>query len=164
MIRCFMNFLPQESVVKPPAMVTTSLAISSVKTRTEPISASSKEPTEPVKTLTETTSQNRYVMQVLQNMPPPVTCDHDNTDEKDNANEDDDDVELEGLTPTQAKVLQAQQRRVWRANKQAELNDALNKAQAAIEAAEEKEQSSSNSTTTTTTITVTHQQQHNDNC
>ena len=96
-------------------------------------------------------------MQVLQNMPPPVTCDHDDGDKKDNSDED---IALEGLTPAQARVLQAQQRRVWRANKESELNDALNKAEAAIENARDKEQSST--TTTSTTITVTHQK--NDNC
>lgn len=89
-------------------------------------------------------------MQVLQNMPPPVTCDHDDTDKID----DDDDVELEGLTPAQAKVLQAQQRRVWRANKEAELNDALDKAQSAIDTAKEKEQSSNITTTITLTSTT----------
>lgn len=113
--------------------------------------------TEPLKPLTEP-SQNRYVMQVLQNMPPQVTCDHDDNDKNDNSDED---VELEGLTPTQARVLQAQQRRVWRANKESELNDALNKAQAAIETVKEKQQSSNN---TTTTITVTQHQRQNDNC
>ena len=91
-------------------------------------------------------------------MPPPVTCDRDNANKNDKSDEEDD-VELEGLTPTQARVLQAQQRRVWRANKEAELKDALNKAQVAIETAGEQ----SSSTTTTTTITVMHQQQ-NDNC
>ena len=140
--------------------VITSLAISSVKTRTEPVKSSKelvKPSKEPVKTPTES-SQNRYVMQVLQNMPPLVTCDHDNITKSDK--NEDDDMELEGLTPTQARVLQAQQRRVWRANKEAELKDALNKAQAAVETAGEKKQSSN---ITTTTITVTHQQQ-NDNC
>ena len=129
--------------------VTTSLSISSVKTRAEPV----KPAKEPIKTPTES-SQNRYVMQVLENMPPPVTCDHDAN--KDDKSDEDDDVELEGLTPAQARVLQAQQRRVWRANKEAELKDALNKAQAAIETAGEQ------SSNTTTTITVMHQQ--NDNC
>ena len=88
-------------------------------------------------------------------MPPTVTCnDHDNIDVNDNSDED---GELEGLSPAQARVLQAQQRRVWRANKQAELNDALNKAEAAIEGTKEKEQTSN---TAITTITVAHQ---NDN-
>ena len=119
-----------------------------MKSRAEPV----KPAKEPVKTPTES-SQNRYVMQVLENMPPPVTCDHDKDDKS-----DEDDAELEGLTPAQARVLQAQQRRVWRANKEAELKDALNKAQAAVETAEEQ-----SSNTTTTTITVMHQQQ-NDNC
>lgn len=140
----------QASAVKPPAKVTT-LAISSVKTRAEPVKKSTepvKTSKEPVKTPTES-SQNRYVMQVLQNMPPPVTCDHGNVDKHDNSDED---TELEGLTPTQAKVLQAQQRRVWRANKESELNNALSKAQAAIDNAKEKEQSPS--TTTATTITL----------
>ena len=91
-------------------------------------------------------------------MPPPVTCDRDNTNKNDKSDEEDD-VELEGLTPTQARVLQAQQRRVWRVNKEAELKDTLNKAQVAIETAGEQ----SSNTTTTTTITVMHQQQ-NDNC
>ena len=100
-------------------------------------------------------------MQILQNMPPPVTCDHGNMD-KNNKSDDEDDVELEGLTPAQARVLQAQQRRVWRANKESELKDALSKAQAAIETAQDKERSS-NITTKTTTVTVTHQQ-HNDDC
>ena len=89
-------------------------------------------------------------------MPPMVTCDdRDNIDVNDNSDED---GELEGLSPAQARVLQAQQRRVWRANKQAELNDALNKAEAAIESTKEKEQTSN---TAITTITVAHQ---NDNC
>lgn len=123
-----------------------------MKPRAEPVKESVKPVKEPVKTPTES-SQNRYVMQVLENMPPPVTCDHD----KDNKSDEENDVELEGLTPTQARVLQAQQRRVWRANKEAELKDALNKAQAAIETAREQ------SSNTTTTITVMHQQQ-NDNC
>ena len=140
----------QASVAKPPPpKVTTSIAISSVKTRPE----SAKTSKERVKTPTES-SQNRYVEQVLQNMPPMVTCDRDDTDMNDNSDEDGD---LEGLTPAQAKVLQAQQRRVWRANKQSELNDAVNKAQAAIENAKEKEQSFN----TTITTTVAHQ---NDNC
>lgn len=92
-------------------------------------------------------------------MPPPVTCVRDSPDRNDNSDEDMDLEGLEGLTPAQAKVLQAQQRRVWRANKEAELNDALSKAQVAIETAKEKEHSSAS---TTTTITFTHQQ--NDNC
>jgi len=153
-----LSYQQQESITKPSAKVTTSLTI--FKTPTEPVKTS----TEPVKTSTEPVkvstkpSQNRYVMQVLQNMPPPVTCDHDNTDKNGNSDED---VELEGLTPAQARVLQAQQRRLWRANKESELNDALNKAQAAIETVKEKQQSSNN---TTTTITVTHQQQTDNNC
>ena len=145
--------LQQAATVKSvPTKVTTSVAVSSVKTQAEPV----KKSTEHVKTPTES-SQNRYVMQVLQNMPPPVTCDHDDTDKKDNSDED---IALEGLTPAQARVLQAQQRRVWRANKESELNDALNKAEAAIENARDKEQSFN--TTTSTTITVTHQK--NDTC
>lgn len=159
MMRCFLwskicyHWQQAAAVKSLSTKVTTSVAVSSVKTQAEPV----KKSTERVKTPTES-SQNRYVMQVLQNMPPPVTCDHDDTDKKDNSDED---IALEGLTPAQAKVLQAQQRRVWRANKESELNDALNKAEAAIENARDKEQSSSN-TTTSTTITITHQK--NDNC
>ena len=146
------NLIQQATAPRVPPKVTTSLAISSTKTRADhdPVKSTetAKPSKEPVKTTAEL-SQNRYVMQMLQNMPPPVTCDY--------KVEDQDDVELEGLTPTQARVLQAQQRRVWRSKKESELNDALSKAQAAIEAAEEKEHSSN-----ITTIKVTHQQQ-NDN-
>ena len=88
-------------------------------------------------------------------MPPPVTCD---VADRSNKGDEEEDVELEGLTPTQARVLQAQQRRVWRSKKESELNDALGKAHAAIETAEGKEHSSN----ITTTVTVTHKQK-NDN-
>ena len=86
-------------------------------------------------------SQNQYVQQVLENMPPVVTCSHSDSDSDEN--------EMEGLTPAQAKVLQAQQRRLWRAKKEAELNDAVHKAQTAIDQAKEQDAKSH-----TTTITV----------
>jgi len=74
-------------------------------------------------------------------MPPVVTCTQSDSDNEN---------EMEGLTPTQAKVLQAQQRRLWRAKKEAELNDAVLKAQTAIEQAKEQQDAKSH----TTTITV----------
>ncbi|XP_065897745.1 protein scribble homolog isoform X3 [Dysidea avara] len=124
-----------EKQKKRPKSATTTLTVSSVRTTSPPSSTETTvAPTEP--------SQNRYVQQVLENMPPVVTCSHSDSD-------NDDLNDMEGLTPAQTKVLQAQQRRLWRTKKEAELNDAVHKAQTAIDQAKEQDSKSH-----TTTITV----------
>ena len=73
------------------------IAISSVKSRSE----SSETSKERAKTPTES-SQNRHVEQVLKKMPPTLICDdHENLDVNDNSDED---GELEGLSPAQARA------------------------------------------------------------